>query len=58
MPSDLQLYERDIPTKVFSCEIYEILKNTLFYRTPVVAASELKHTWNYCVVINQICEFV
>ena len=26
-------------TQVFSCEIWEIFKNTFFYRTPVVAAS-------------------
>ena len=28
-----------------NCEICEILKNTFFYRTPPVAASELLTTW-------------
>ena len=27
------------PKQVFSCEIFEILENTFFYRTPPVAAS-------------------
>ena len=27
--------------QVFSCEFYKISKNTFFYRTPLVAASEL-----------------
>ena len=26
-------------TMVFSCEVYKILKNTFFYRTPPVTAS-------------------
>ena len=31
------------PTQVFSCEIFEIFKNTFFYRTPPVAASDEKY---------------
>ena len=35
----LQLYYKEIPRQVFSCEIWEIIKNTFFYRTlPVVAS--------------------
>ena len=30
---------KETPTRVFSCEICEIFKNTAFYRTPPVAAS-------------------
>ena len=30
---------KDTPTQVFSCEFYEIFKNTLFKRTPPVASS-------------------
>ena len=29
----------ETPTKAFSCEFYEIFKNTFFYRTPPMAAS-------------------
>ena len=31
----------EILTRVFSCEFYEISKNTFFYRTPLMAASEV-----------------
>ena len=37
---EMQLYLKETPTQVFSCEICEILKSTLFYRTSPVAASE------------------
>ena len=30
------------PTEVFSCDICKLFKNTFFYRTPPVAASEKK----------------
>ena len=30
---------KKIPTQVFSCEYYEIFKNSFFYRTPLWAAS-------------------
>ena len=36
----LQLYEKETPAQVFSCEITEIFKNTFFYGTPQVAASD------------------
>ena len=29
---------RDTRTQVFSCEIFEMFKNTSFHRTPLVAA--------------------
>ena len=34
------LLKTDSKTGVFSCEIWELFKNTFFYRTPPVAASE------------------
>ena len=37
---DLQLYEKETPTQVFSCKICEIFMNTFFYRISPVAASE------------------
>ena len=37
---EMQLYLKGTPTQVFSCEICEIFKSTLFYRTSPVAASE------------------
>ena len=30
---------KEAETQLFSCEIYEILKNTFYYRTPPVAAT-------------------
>ena len=36
----LQRYQKETPTQVFSWEICEIFKNTFFYRTTPVAASE------------------
>ena len=39
LPSALQMYLKETPTKVFSYEICKILKNTCFYRTPLIAAS-------------------
>ena len=38
-PVGLQCYEEEIPTQLFTCEIWEIFKNTFFYRTSPVAAS-------------------
>ena len=40
---------------MFPCEICEIFKNTFFYRTPLVAASELMTRFQHCnlVVNNQ-----
>ena len=42
--SGLQLYEKRDSGQVFSCEFGEISKNTFFYRTPLVAASETTHS--------------
>ena len=36
----LQLFKKEIPTQMFSSEIYKIFKNTYFYRTSPMAASE------------------
>ena len=36
----LQLYLKQTPTQVFSYDICELFKNTFFYRTSPVAASE------------------
>ena len=35
----MQIYQKETPTKLFSCEISEIFMNTFSYRTPPVAAS-------------------
>ena len=40
----MQCYEEEIPTQLFTCEIWEIFKNTFFYRTSPVAASGSRHT--------------
>ena len=41
--------KKQILAQVFSCEFCEISKNTIFYRTPPVAASELHYSldWDY-----------
>ena len=41
--------KKQILAQVFSCEFCEIFKNTIFYRTPPVAASELHYSfdWDY-----------
>ena len=36
-------YEKETPTQVLSCEYYEVFKNSFFYRTPRVCASEGLH---------------
>ena len=36
-----QLYWKETPTQVFSYEYCDIFKNSLFYRTPLVAASAI-----------------
>ena len=46
MPEPLFLIKKNFIKKetlaqVFSCEFYEISKNTVFYRTPQVTASEV-----------------
>ena len=32
--------KKEIPPQVFSCKYYEIFKNSIFYRTYLVAASD------------------
>ena len=39
----LQRYQKETATQMFSCEIYEIFKDTIFYRTPPVAGSGVWH---------------
>ena len=39
-PSGLQLYQKETPTQVFSYEICENFRNTFFYETRPVAASD------------------
>ena len=42
---------------MFSCEFYEISKNTFFYRTPRVAASE-NGTGNFSFVPFRLVQFM
>ena len=45
----------EIPTQAFSWEFFEFFKNTLFYRTRLVAASESRSTfWNFPAIGNVI----
>ena len=39
-PEGLQFYSKEIPTKVFSCEICDIFKNTYFEEDLQTTASE------------------
>ena len=39
----LQLYLKETPTQVFSCEYYEIFKRNCFYRTPLIAVYTQQH---------------
>ena len=39
-PEVCNCIKKDNLTQLFSCEFYEIFKNTYFYRTPMVAVSE------------------
>ena len=41
MALGLHFIEKETLAQVFSCEFWEIFKNTFFYRTPLVAASVL-----------------
>ena len=62
-PQSLKLYKKETQTQVFSCEICEIFKNTFFYGTPPIAASEytqrcihnpIKHLiWSFIVDVRQ-----
>ena len=42
--------------QVFSCEFYEISKNTFFYRIPLVAASGAGILNQFCLSINVVFE--
>ena len=43
---------------VFSCEFCEISKNTIFYRTPLVAASVIAlHKDNQTMKLGQLIEY-
>ena len=45
----------ETPTQAFSWEFFEFFKNTLFYRTRLVAASESRSTfWNFPAIGNVI----
>ena len=35
----VQHYEKETPTQMFFCQVCEIFKDTIFYRTPLVATS-------------------
>ena len=37
-PEACNFIKKETLTQVFSCEFYEIYKNTFYYRTPLVAA--------------------
>ena len=41
--------KKETLTQVFSCEFYEISKNTFPYRTPLLAPSEFKRLCYWCV---------
>ena len=40
-PEGLQLYEKETPTQVFSCEYFQSFRNNFFYTTTRIAAFEL-----------------
>ena len=40
-PEACNFIKKETLAQVFSCEFYDISKSNLFYRTPLVAASEL-----------------
>ena len=46
--------KRETLAQVFSCEFYEISKNTFFYRTPLVAASGFIREYSY---VKDISDF-
>ena len=51
-PDACNFIKKETLTQVFSCEFCEIFRNTFFYRTPLVAASDLSHilwwlSWYY-----------
>ena len=42
-----ETFIKETPAQVFSHEIDEIFKNTFYYRTTLVAASEIKEVFNF-----------
>ena len=57
-PEASNFIKKETLAQVFSCEFCETSKNTFFYRTPLVAASEHRKCW-YCFkqkfnVLNEI----
>ena len=42
------LLKKENPTKVFSSKFCEIFENSIIYRTPLLAASELYLLENHC----------
>ena len=42
-----ETFIKETPAQVFSHEIDEIFKNTFYYRTTLVAASEIKKVFNF-----------
>ena len=51
---DLQFYYKETPAQVFSCEIGEIFKKTFFYRTSLVAASEIENSFYFLALFVMI----
>ena len=47
-PKACNFIKKETLAEVFSCEFYEISKNTFFYRTPLVAASAVKLLFEVC----------
>ena len=47
-PKACNFIKKETLAQVFSCEFYEISKNTFFYRTPLVAASAVKLLFEVC----------
>ena len=47
-PKACNFIKKETLAEVFSCEFYEISKNTFFYRTPLVTASAVKLLFEVC----------
>ena len=65
-PEACNFIKKDTLAQIFSCECCEISKNTFFYRTPLVAASELRITGHIlrnkqkkkCICIHDIIRLI
>ena len=51
-----KLYYKETPTQAFSCEYFEIFKNTFLYRTLLVAASVNGLIWEILLLWGRILE--